>query len=410
MPALHENFLAGTITDNPLTNVGTSINSASFANLPTVTAPNVLWLVLDPTSVGGAPELVQVTAHTASATVVTVVRGRQGSVARQHASATIWRHVATADEFDDLPSNLLTTQGDIIYASADGVAARLAKGAAGLPLVAGASVPSYTQVSTSGIADNAITQAKMADASVGTAELTDNAVTNAKIGTGAVDLDELAAAVVARLVPAGTIRMTLAASADPGWLNHNQTVVGAQSSYPALWTAAPVSWKSGSDLVIPNLADTAFIGAGTIAALGATAGVNTATLTSANLPAHAHSIDHDHGSVTSGGESAHTHTINHDHAAQLTSEADIVRATGGGDAKLYSQTNNPGIIGYGPYNTSQATVDLPNFTGSSGAGTSHTHSVDLPNFTGSSGNGPGTATSFSIVGKSLGVNVQIKAH
>ncbi len=36
MGSLYTNFAAGTITDNPLTNVATTINSAGFASLPAV--------------------------------------------------------------------------------------------------------------------------------------------------------------------------------------------------------------------------------------------------------------------------------------------------------------------------------------------------------------------------------------
>ena len=99
MARLRSDFKNGTITDNPLTNVATTINSAAFANLPTVTAPDELTLVLDPTASAGAPEIVRVTAHTASATSVTVARGQEGTAARQHASGMTWRHTGTSSDF-----------------------------------------------------------------------------------------------------------------------------------------------------------------------------------------------------------------------------------------------------------------------------------------------------------------------
>lgn len=77
-----------------------TVNSAAFASLPAIGATQHLALVLDPTAVAGAPEIVYVTAHTAAATSVTVVRGQEGTAARQHASGTIWRHAALVSDYD----------------------------------------------------------------------------------------------------------------------------------------------------------------------------------------------------------------------------------------------------------------------------------------------------------------------
>lgn len=54
------------------------------------------------------------------------------------------------------PDTVITTQGDIIVGDSDGDAARLAKGASGLPLVAGASTVSYAELTGAGIADDAV--------------------------------------------------------------------------------------------------------------------------------------------------------------------------------------------------------------------------------------------------------------
>ena len=96
MARLRGNNVFGTTTDNPLTNVATTMNSAGLANLPAVVAPDVAMITLDPNRVNGAPEIVQVTAHTASATSATIVRAQEGTAARQHNSGTFWVHAATA--------------------------------------------------------------------------------------------------------------------------------------------------------------------------------------------------------------------------------------------------------------------------------------------------------------------------
>ncbi|RMF59091.1 MAG: hypothetical protein D6746_08795 [Bacteroidetes bacterium] len=56
-------------------------------------------LVLDPDGVNGDPEIVTVTAHSASGTTVTVTRGAEGTTARQHGSGTKWVLAATAAQW-----------------------------------------------------------------------------------------------------------------------------------------------------------------------------------------------------------------------------------------------------------------------------------------------------------------------
>lgn len=96
---LRRNNISGTITDNPLAIGATTINSAGFVDLPTVDATNHLILILDPQEVGGTAEIVRVTAHTAAATSVTVVRGQEGTTARSHVFGTTWMHGPIADDF-----------------------------------------------------------------------------------------------------------------------------------------------------------------------------------------------------------------------------------------------------------------------------------------------------------------------
>jgi microcystin-dependent protein len=307
---LYRNFLSGTTTDNPLTNVATTVNGSAFSGLPEITAPDFMWLVLDPEGDDGAPEIVKITAHTALATSVTVERAQQNTSARQHDSGTTW-HASPVTRTD--------------------------------------------------------------------AEEWLKTVAEANIAAGAVTLSKLATAVQNLLVPAGTIRATVKTTADDGWLLFNQTVVGAQSAYPALWAVAPAGWKSGSDLVLPNVDDSVLMDAGSVASLGTVDGANTATLAEANLPAHVHTIDHNHASATTSSDGAHTHTT-------------AIQSVGFKD-------------GSGA-DTTRMQAGSTTATSSDGA---HTHTLDLPNFTGNSGS-VGSGTAFSIAQKRLGVVFQIKAH
>lgn len=111
--------------------------------MPTVAAPDTMFITLDPTGVAGLPEIVQITVHTAAATVCTIVRAQQATVARQHLLNTIWRHSSTKSDFDELPFRKLTTTGDILYASAANTTGRLAVGATDAVLTTIAGIPSW---------------------------------------------------------------------------------------------------------------------------------------------------------------------------------------------------------------------------------------------------------------------------
>jgi hypothetical protein len=145
-----------------------------------------------------------------SITVQTDGRGSDGTSAVAHASGATIEHSFAARDFDE--ANLavaktlgtVTTAGDLLVADGANSLVRLARGTTGLPLVAGASSPSYTAVGTTGIADDAITAAKIAAGAVSSSELADDAVTYAKLQnvsatdrllgrdtTGAGDAEEL---------------------------------------------------------------------------------------------------------------------------------------------------------------------------------------------------------------------------
>lgn len=102
---IRRNNIAGTITDNPLTNVATTINSPGFVDLPTIDATSHLLLILDPLELAGPAEIVRVTTHTAASSTCTIVRGAEGSAARTHSSGTTWFHgPVTTDYLEILTS------------------------------------------------------------------------------------------------------------------------------------------------------------------------------------------------------------------------------------------------------------------------------------------------------------------
>lgn len=110
MARLRSNFKSGTLSASIIAGT-TTLSSAAFATLPVVASPDVLAIVLDPDAGAGAPEIVFVTAHTASATTVTVTRGQESTTARAHASGVAWRHAATAADFDSSGTFWITDYG-----------------------------------------------------------------------------------------------------------------------------------------------------------------------------------------------------------------------------------------------------------------------------------------------------------
>jgi hypothetical protein len=257
---------------------------------------------------------------------------------------------------------------------------------------------------------------------IGTSALANSAVTAAKIATNTITTTQLATALQQLLVPAGTITATIRSTADAGYLLLNgATVASADTLYPSLWAVLPSSWKSGTSLVLPNMANKLIGGAGAIT-LGALGGDN--TILEANLPSHAHTL------------ASHTHTLTHDHAVdppstpvsvtvndntvdrvtRLTSQVANGFTTGVNPAVLGTglQAGNAGFglsnayvgmaVDYeeGHGHTGSGTVDIASFT----SGAASTTTTSGPNVTNTGNTGGGT----DLTVEQLAVNFQIKAH
>lgn len=96
------NAIGGLIEDNPLASGGVTLNSAGLSALPVIGSTQHAALTLDPNGRAGEPEIVWVTSHAAAATSATIVRGREGTTARQHAQGVGWRHTLTAWDFQPM--------------------------------------------------------------------------------------------------------------------------------------------------------------------------------------------------------------------------------------------------------------------------------------------------------------------
>lgn len=94
----------------------TTLDSAELVDFPEVTAPDIAALILDPGGLTGAPEVVWITDHAASATTATVLRGQEtdrgGAVARAHLTGVVWRNGPTPADFDP-PDTSTSGAGDV---------------------------------------------------------------------------------------------------------------------------------------------------------------------------------------------------------------------------------------------------------------------------------------------------------
>ncbi|KKL93443.1 hypothetical protein LCGC14_1874620, partial [marine sediment metagenome] len=98
MVRIRSNFVSGVIDNNPLAIGGLTLNATELADLAVVASPDIAAIILDPTGGAGDPEIVHVTAHTGSATTATIVRAREGTVAREHLLSVSWVHGPTVQD------------------------------------------------------------------------------------------------------------------------------------------------------------------------------------------------------------------------------------------------------------------------------------------------------------------------
>lgn len=140
MSAIYSAFLSGVVSDNPLASGATTLNASALSGMPVVAAPDYMWLVLDPNGVNGLPEIVKVTAHTASAASCTITRGQQtsqgGAAAHAHPQNTPWVVSSTPADFDELPFRKVSAKGDLLAATGANAVTRLGVGTDGAILTA----------------------------------------------------------------------------------------------------------------------------------------------------------------------------------------------------------------------------------------------------------------------------------
>lgn len=305
------------------------------------------YVVVDP---GLSTEEKVLVGSISGTTISSLTRGVDDTTDQNHAAGCSIYPVFTAvdaDEANELTSTY-ANQGGIVYQGAS-TFAQLGIGTAAqvLKVNSGATAPEWGQVATAGIADSAVTSAKIAD--------------------GTIVLADLAAALQAFLVPVGTIAMYGGASAPTGWLLCDGTSTTGYASLAAIVGANT-----------PDLRGRFAIGDNASLTLLGTGG--SATIAEANLPSHTHTF-----SATSGAMSAnatlthsvtdpgHVHTINGQEAYvdQLAGDSlKVLAATIALSTYTEDTASNTTGITVGNHDVSH-THSVSGTTGSTGSGTAY---------------------------------------
>jgi len=297
------------------------------------------YCVVDPGT--SKEEKIKVTAI--STLTLTVVRAQDDTSASGHNAGAAIYPVFTADEADEANeiASVMTTKGDLIATNGSAIN-RLGVGT-------NTHVLQADSTATNGFKWGQVVEAGIAD----------SAVTSAKILNSTIVLADLAASLQAFLVPVGTITAYAGASAPTGWLLCNGTSTTGYTALAALVGATT-----------PDLTGKFPMGktaSSTGSTLLGTGGSN--TIAEGNLPSHLHTINHDHASQNTAGQSVtHNHglrpaLIEYVYSGGPTAQA-VILSTGGVDPA---------------YTTGNNSAD-------------HSHPVDIDAFTGNSGStGSGTA-------------------
>jgi len=312
----------GAPVSNALGGSGLALNATSITLATAIsgwsTSGTPFFVVVDP----GTSTEEKLCVIYASSTTLTVVdpavtsawsasvngRGVDDTIDRAHDVGAVIYPVFTATEANhanELVSKFANA-GSVVYqgSGTPGTFTELVVGTAGqvLKVNSGATAPEWGQVAAAGIADSAVTSAKILD--------------------GTIVLADLAASLQAFLCPVGTINAYAGSAAPTGWLLCNGTAFSS-ATYPSLYAVLNNVATTPDMRGLFPIGKTASSTGSTLLGTG-----GSTTITSSNMPSHTHTQDshnhtqnsHNHTQDSHNHtQDAHGHTIdNHTHTNQVT--------------------------------------------------------------------------------------------
>jgi hypothetical protein len=163
----------------------TVVSGSALLGGITISAGEIFTVVIDPDT--ALEEIVDITA--VSTNTLTIVRGIDGSTGQAHSAGAQVRHMAIGRDYREANTHIenTTTAHGLTLAN---VTLSTGTGNVSTTMLASNAVTTAkitdANVTTAKIADSAITSAKIADLTIATGDIADSAITSGKIATGAV--------------------------------------------------------------------------------------------------------------------------------------------------------------------------------------------------------------------------------
>ena len=196
----------------------TVVSGSALLGGITISAGEIFTVVIDPDT--ALEEIVDITA--VSTNTLTIVRGIDGSTGQAHSAGAQVRHMAIGRDYREANTHIenTTTAHGLTLAN---VTLSTGTGNVSTTMLASNAVTTAkitdANVTTAKIADSAITSAKIADLTIATGDIADSAITSGKIATGAVgttkidDLSITEGKIVSNAVTTGKIADSAVTSA-----------------------------------------------------------------------------------------------------------------------------------------------------------------------------------------------------
>ena len=264
-----------TTLSSAVTSSGTSITVVSAASLlggVTVAANEVFTIVIDPdTALEEIVDVVSAAGNPVSGNTITIVRGRDGSSGTAHSAGAVVRHMAIGRDYREANEHINESTSAHGLTIAD-VTLSTGTGNVSSTMLASNSVTTAkitdANVTTAKIADSAITSAKIADLTIASGDIADSAITSGKIATGAVGttkIDDLSVT-EGKLAPTAVTTGKIADSAVTSAKIADGTIVAGDIADGAITSAKILDGTIATGDIADSAITSAKIADGTIVA------------------------------------------------------------------------------------------------------------------------------------------------